>query len=129
MSLSFQDRILRYPVLSPAEQRDVEEHVQHHPDLVPLFEEARAFTAMLHDAQRFHNDPLDDEILAYYVATKHVSATPPPALREVFDRIETQIQSDPALHTRYEQFVERLHALDAAVDPVDQFERLTEHPL
>ena len=130
MSSSLQDKILRYPLLSLAEQREVEQHVQEHPDLLPLFEEVQALAGILHEAQRFRRTPLDDEALAYYVATKHVSTNaPPPFLQEAFDHIEAQLQADPALQARRDAFAERLQALDAAVDPVDQFERLTGHTL
>lgn len=117
-----------YHELSPEEQRDVEQHVEEHPELVPLLEEARALAALLEEARLLHADPPGDEALSYYIATRPMSQHPVPAsLEEAFTRIETHLRDDLAVRTRYETLAGRMALLEASSDPVEQFERLSGH--
>ena len=125
-----EDKILLYSELPPQEQRAVEEHVARHPELLPTLEEAKAFKALLHEALLLCADPPGDEALAYYLATRHISPHPVPAsLREAFAHIEARLTDDASLRAHYEVLSSRMAALEAASDPVEQFERLTGHRL
>ena len=125
-----EDKILLYSELPPQEQRAVEEHVARHPELLPALEEARAFKALLHEALLLRVDPPGDEALAYYLATRHVGPHPVPAsLGEAFARIEARLTADTSMRARYEVLRHRMAALEAASDPVEQFEHLTGHQL
>ncbi len=117
-----------YHELSPEEQRELEQHVREHPEMAPLLEEAQAFAALLQEAHLLHAAPPGDEALAYYIATRHVSRHPLPAsLQETFARIESRLSADASLRTRYEALAGRMATLEAASDPVHQFERLSGH--
>ena len=125
---SIEEKIMFYNELSPEEQRDVEQHVREHPELAPLLDEAQAFAALLQEAHLLHADPPGDEALAYYIATRHVSRHPlPDSLQEAFARIESRLTSDASLRTHYEKLAGQMARLEAASDPVEQFERLTGH--
>ena len=121
-----EDKILFYSELTPEERLEVEHHVQQHPEMRPLLEEAKAFTAVLGDARLVRADPPGDEALSYYIATRHVSRQPLPApLHEAFAGIEEKLTDDAALRTRYAELVRRMAVLEATTDPVQQFERLS----
>lgn len=125
-----EDKLLVYSELPPEEQRAVEAHVAQHPELLPALEEARAFRELLQEARLLRADPPGDEALAYYLATRHVSPHPVPAsLQDAFAGIEVRLTADASLRTRYEALSSRMAALEAASDPVEQFERLTGHRL
>ncbi len=121
-----EDKILIYSELTPEEQREVERHVQEHPEMRPLLEEAKAFSALLGDARLLRADSPGDEALSYYIATRHVSREPlPPSLHEAFAGIEEKLTDDAALRTRYAELVRRMAVLEATTDPVKQFEQLS----
>ena len=121
-----EEKITFYHELSPEEQRDPEQHVREHPEMAPLLEEAQAFAALLQEAHLLHVAPPGDEALAYYIATRHVSRHPLPAsLQDAFARIESRLTADASLRTRYEELARRMATLEAASDPVHQFERLS----
>ena len=99
-------------------------------DLLPGLEEAGAFRALLEEARLLRADPPGDEALAYYRATRQVSPHPVPAsLHEAFARIGARLSEDASLRARSETLSRRMAALEAAGDPVEQFERLTGHRL
>ena len=53
----------------------------------------------------------------------------PALLRDAFARIEARLMADASLRTRFEALGHRMAVLEAASDPVGQFERLTGHRL
>ena len=127
---SIEEMIEFYSELSPEERLRVEQHVQQHPELVPLLDEAKAFTALLGQARLLQADPPSDEALAYYVATRHVSPHPLSApFDEAFARLESRLTDDASLRARYAEQVRRMAVLEANTDPVRQFEQLSGHSL
>ena len=123
---SMEDKILCYSELTAEERLEVEQYVQQHPEMQPLLEEAKAFTALLGEAHLLRTASPGDEALAYYIATRNVSphAVPEP-LDEAFAGIEQHLTDDTALRSRYAELVRRMAVLEAASDPVEQFERLS----
>lgn len=127
---SIEEQLMVYHELSPEEQREVEQYVREHPEKTPLLEDARAFSALLQEANLLHADPPGDEALAYYIATRHVSTHEVPAsLQAAFAQIEARLTTDEPLRARCEELVGRMATLEAASDPVEQFERLSGHRL
>lgn len=121
-----EDKIPLYPLLDAAERADVETYVEAHPEWKAVLKEARALDGLLEGARLLYRDPAGDEALAYYLAHHHVDPhEPKPALRRAFEHIEQQLEQHPDLRERQQRMQERLKELEAASDPVAQFERLT----
>jgi len=126
MWCSMNEKIWFYNQLSQEEQSEVEQHVEKHPELMPLLEEAKALGPLLQENGVLPTDPRVDEALAYFIATKGASPHRlPGSLQWAFDRIEERLAADPELRLRYEEIARRLKTLEAASDPVQQFERLS----
>lgn len=127
---SIQDQIPLYALLSADERDDVEAYVAAHPEWAGALEEARALDELLQDARLLHRDPLTDEALAFYLAHHHIDQhAPSPVLQQAFERVEEQLEEHPELRERQRRMQQRLKELEAASDPIAQFERLTGHHL
>lgn len=121
-----QDKIPLFPLLDDADRADVEAYVEANPEWASVLDEARALGDLLADARLLVQDPASEEALAYYLAHQHVDHhEPQPLLRQAFERIEEQLEQHPGLRERRQRMQERLRELEAASDPVAQFERLT----
>lgn len=121
------EQILLYAELSPEARRAVEDHVAAHPELAPLLDEARAFTRVLQEARRLSSPVPDDEILAYVVATRYLTRHQqlPEALQAPLARIEARLARDAGLKARHDVFARRMIELEASLDALAQFERLS----
>ena len=127
---NIEEQLLFYSELTPEERLQVDQQVQQHPELIAQLEAAKAFAALIKDAQLLQANPPGDEALAYYIATHRVSRQPLSApLQEAFGRIEAALANDATLRARYVELVRRMATLEAASDPISQFEQLSGHQL
>ena len=125
--LKIEEQIEQYALLSPEERQEVDTYVAAHPEWTSALDEAKRLAALLRDARLLDEAPPGDEALAYYLAAQGLGPTS--GAQDVYHRIEAQIEADPALRARADALAERLRELDAASDPVAQFERLSGYKL
>lgn len=125
-----EDRIWAYGELRPEEQAVVDAYVRRHPGLQAHLDRAKALYGLVEAARVLGEEPVRDEALAFYAASRLYAAYPPPEpLRTRFARIEQALREDAALQARYELLQHRLRELEAQSDPVAQFERLAGYRL
>ena len=83
---------------------------------------------MLREARLLLEPEPRDEALSYFIVTSALSRHPLPArLQPVFADLEARVASQPALQARVAALTRRMDELEAASDPVAQFESLTGH--
>lgn len=125
-----EEQIMMYSVLVPEERQVLDAYVVDHPELVPLLEEAKSWTALFQEARMLRDAEPGDEALAYLVVTRRMSRHPlPRRLEQTFRALESRVAAQPALQARVATLSRRLAALEAASDPVSQFEALTGYRL
>ena len=123
-----EEKLWAYGLLSPEEQAEVDAFVAAHPEWAPAREQARALAGLLRDARLLDEAAPGDEALAYHLAARHLGP-PPPAWADAYRRIEERLEADPERRARYEDLERRFDELEAASDPVAQFERLSGYAL
>lgn len=110
------DKIGRYPELSPEERREVVEYVRQHPDLEPALVAIRRLDAALRAGRQFQEDPPTDEVLAFVVVMGDVDAKRmPPVLAEAVQRVRDRIGDDADARARYRRMIARRDALESQV--------------
>ncbi len=120
------DKILHYPWLSREEQREVEQEVLCDPAWRELLEAVQSLTPLLQSLHLTPEDPMSEEMLAFYLVTRRLSDRPlPPSLAVLFARLEAQLEADPTLRRRCEEMARQLDALVRKFDAPAHFERLT----
>lgn len=125
MERTIEEWIFSYPDASPAEQQSIEAYVATHPELEPLLEDAKAYSALLKQAGRMDSDAPDDEVLAYYVVVQQVyGAVLPDHLRAPFRRIEEVLRKRRDLREQVERYAARIQEVERHTDAVAHFERL-----
>lgn len=119
-------RILAYPTLSVAEQREVQGFVDANPEWDPLLQDVKHLRDTVRAAAQAEADP-EDILLAFYVTATHVEPdrTWSPDLQKAFRALETRAASNPRLAGRLQAFRRRILHAESLVDPVQHFESLT----
>lgn len=121
---AIENRILAYPTLSSAEQREVQTYVNANPAWCPLLCDVKHLQGIAPGTSR--EDPADT-LLAFYVTATHVE--PERAwsadLQKAFRALEARAASDAHLAQRLQTFRQRILHAESLVDPVEHFESLT----
>jgi len=125
-----EEKILSYPHLSGEEQRGIEAYVEENPEWAPLLRDVRSVEGL---SANVRADLPSDALLATYVVVQHLHPEGDrrisDQLRAAFARIEARIEEEDALRRQVEAAERRLQEAESAIDPVSQFEALTEHTL
>ncbi len=120
------NKILHYPWLSREAQREVEQEALRDPAWRELLEAIQSLTPLLQSLHLTPEDPMSEEMLAFYLVTRRLSDRPlPPSLATLFARLEAQLEADPTLRRRCEEMARQLDALVRKFDAPAHFERLT----
>jgi len=122
-----EEQILSYPHLSDEKKRRVEAYVEEHPEWAPLLRDVRALESVARDG----GEPISEEpLLVAYVVAQHLQfEVESEAMAEAFEAFERRMEEDVALRERVEAARRRLRRAEAKIDPVSQFEALTDHSL
>lgn len=124
-----EEQILIYSTLQPEERLRVDAYVGAHPELAPLLEEARRWSALLEEGRVLGAAEPTDEALAYWIATRRLDPRPvPPSLAPFFAALEARVAAQPALQARVAALEQRLNLLQAGTDPAAHFKVLTAAP-
>lgn len=124
--LELGEKILQYPWLAEEEQRRVEEAVRRAPEWKALLESVQQLTPLLQSLHLTTEDPMSEEMLAFYLITRDLSPYPlPPSLAAYFSQLEARLETDDALRRRCEALARRLEELLEGVDARAHFEQLT----
>jgi len=127
---NIEEQILSYPYCSRADQRTIEDFAEEHPEWAPLLDDVQDIEKIVQGAPAPEDMSDSDVFLATYVVMNHLHPDDvPPTLETAFDRLESRIQEEPGLNERVATLRRRLEAVEADVDPVAQFEELTDHTL
>src|SRR5690606_39075418 len=87
-----EEQIMMYSVLVPEERQVLDAYVVDHPELVPLLEEAKSWTALFQEARMLRDAEPGDEALAYLVVTRRMSRHPlPRRLEQTFRALESRV--------------------------------------
>lgn len=125
-----EEKILSYPHLSGEEQREIEAYVEEHPEWASLLRDVRSVEGL---SANVRADLPSDSILATYVVMEHLHPDGgreiSEQLRAAFARLEARIEEEESLRREVEAARRRLREAESSVDPVAQFEALTEHSL
>jgi TolA-binding protein len=125
-----EEKILSYPHLSGEEQREIEAYVEEHPEWAPLLRDVRSVEGL---SANVRADLPSDSLLATYVIVQHLHPNGDrelsEELRTAFTRLEARIEEEEPLRREVEAAKRRLQEAESSIDPVAQFETLTEHSL
>ena len=125
-----EEKILSYPHLSGEEQREIEAYVEEHPEWAPLLRDVRSVEGL---SANVRADLPSDSLLATYVVVEHLHPDGgreiSEQLRAAFARLEARIEEEESLRREVEAARRRLGEAESSIDPVAQFEALTEHSL
>lgn len=125
-----EEKILSYPHLSGEEQREIEAYVEEHPEWAPLLRDVRSVEGL---SANVRADLPSDSLLATYVVVEHLHPDGDreisEQLRAAFARLEARIEEEESLRREVEAARRRLGEAESSIDPVAQFEALTEHSL
>ena len=125
-----EEKILSYPHLPVDRKREVEAYVESHPEWAPLLQDVRSIEHLSANRQ---SDLPSDALLATYVTVQYLHPGGveglSPRLQEALSEIDARIENEETLRLEVEAARRRLKEAEAAVDPVSQFEALTEHTL
>jgi len=125
-----EEHILAYPHRPPDEQREVEAYVEAHPEWAPLLHDVQSIEQLVREPALLNGMATPEPFLATYVVMTHAHPDAIPSeLDAAFSRLEAQIDKDPALQDHVSTLRQRLERVEASLDPVTQFERLTGHTL
>lgn len=125
-SLALGEKVLRYPWLSEEEQRQVREAVRHAPEWQELLDYVQELAPLLKALHPAGEDPMSEEMLAFYLLTHQRSPHPlPSSLAAYFARLEAQLEADDALRQRCEKLRRRLEQIGQEFDARAHFEQLT----
>lgn len=123
-----EEKILSYPHLSGEEQREIEAYVEKNPEWAPLLRDVRSVEGLSVRA-----DLPSDSLLATYVVVQHLHPEGDREisnqLRTAFARLEARIEEEESLRQEVDAAKRRLREAESSIDPVSQFEALTEHSL
>lgn len=123
--MKMEEKIGFYPDLSGDERRQVEEYVERHPHLGPVFEELRRLDRALRAGKRIEADPPSDDVLAFVAVMEDVDrGRMPEAMDEVMRKVMGRIDNDKELRSRYDRFKIRRRELETGADIEAQFNRL-----
>jgi len=124
---NIEEQIFSYPHLPAEKQRDVEAYVEAHPEWAPLLQDVRSIESLV---QGIAEPNSSDALLTTYIVVQHLHPEETPSeLAEAFRRLEQRMEANPDLQERAGATRQRLEEAEAAVDPVAQFEELTDHSL
>jgi len=125
-----EEKILSYPHLSGEEQREIEAYVEENPEWAPLLRDVRSVEGLSANVRA--NLP-SDSLLATYVVVQHLHPDGDRGisdqLRAALTRLEARIEEEESLRREVEAAERRLREAESSIDPVSQFETLTEHRL
>ncbi|MEM8560387.1 MAG: hypothetical protein AAGG50_21400 [Bacteroidota bacterium] len=125
MSRTPEEQIALYGSLSPAEQAEVEAHVEAHPALRPLLDDAKRLHALALHAATAKDAPLTEDDLAAALLADYLGPRSDHE-RALIARVRAAIDNDEALRATYDRLLQRLRALhEATASPRAQFEALT----
>ena len=125
-----EEKILSYPHLPVDEKREIEAYVESHPEWAPLLQDVRSIE---HLSVNWQSDLPSDALLATYVTVRYLHPDGmqdvSPQLQAALSKVDARIESEETLRHEVEVARRRLKEAEATVDPVSQFEALTEHTL
>lgn len=122
-----EEQILSYPHLSAEKQREVEDHVEAHPEWAPLLRDVRSLESLIRGTDAGSSS---GALVTTYVVVQHLHPEEAsPELKEAFRRLEQKMEDDAALRERAEAARRRVEEAEAGIDPVSHFEELTGHTL
>lgn len=122
-----EERILSYPHLPPAEQREIHDYVESNPEWASLLRDVRALeAATMFPEQDVEPAPL---VATYVVVQDLHPETIPPALERAFEQLEARIEKDEELQQEIAMARERLAEAQTSFHASDRFEQLTGHRL
>lgn len=118
-------QLLQYGDLTRAEREELERYVQDHPRWQPALREAQAFHELLAAARAAGDESVSADALSAYILSQALGESPSAETQTQYDRIEAELAKEPALALQAEEMRQALRGLvEAAADPVEQFERL-----
>ncbi len=123
-------QILTYHDLDPAQREQLEQFVDGRPEWQALLRDVKALEALASEARLLHGEEGSDAVLAYYVVGEYLGQRSSSArMQERLSEVEYRLQTDADLQAQYDTFRQRLEAALEAVDPAEQFERLSGYDL
>lgn len=127
---SIEQRILAYPHLTDEEQADVEAYVTNHPEWRDLLRDVKELEVLARQARLLKDRPPQYDVLALYVVATRLHQGPSSsAMQRTFDAVKARLDDDADYRAQYDLLQQRMDEVEAAFDPLAQFEALSGHRL
>lgn len=127
--MNIEKDIWRYGQLPEEMQQKIDLYVKDNIAFAEVLEQVKLLYQILPQSYVFTAEPADDAALSYYIANQYLGQAHvlPDVLRIGYETMKKRIDSDPALHERYETLRHRMEHIMNHSDPLKQFEALTGH--